>query len=134
MNKASSLTIDGKEYRVYVIYPSLVNSFEIREGDNSGTAQSGQEIRDIIGTAYIYDLQIEPNPKYPEDFDAVFDVLSAPVASHLVSMPYGQGSIEFRAAISSGSRTWYGKEAGYQRWKNMSINYRPLSLQRVVDV
>ena len=131
--EAYGLTIDGKDYRVHVIYPSLVNSFEIMEGPYSGTAQSGREIRDIIGTSYPYELQCQPDARYPEDFDALFDVLSAPVESHRVKLPYGQSTIEFDAAISSGSRTWHGKVAGYQRWKDMSITFRPIAPQRTVE-
>lgn len=124
------LTIDGKEYKVHVIRPSLKNSFTIMEGDNAGIAQSGREIRDIIGTAYSYQLEVEPNPLYPEDFDALFEALSAPVESHLVSLPYGQSSLEFYAAVSEGERTWYGKSLGFERWKHMSISFRPIAPQR----
>lgn len=130
MINAYGLSVDGTRYRVHVIYPSLVNSFEIVEGPYSGTAQSGRQIRDIIGTAYPYELRCEPDARYPEDFDALFEVLSAPVESHRVVLPYGQGTIEFDAAISSGSRTWHGKVAGYERWKDMSVEFIPLAPQR----
>lgn len=124
------LTIDNTEYRVHVVYPSLVNSFEIREGDNAGAAQNGREIRDIIGTAYSYEMQIEPNPLFPADFDALFEALSAPVTSHKIKLPYGQGLTEFEMAVSEGERTWYGKSAGYERWRGMKIKFRPIKPQR----
>lgn len=132
MAQAYGLNIDGREYRVHVIFPSLVNSFELREGSNTGVSQSGRQIRDIIGTAYSYELQAEPDARFPEDFDALFDVLSAPVESHRVVLPYGQSTIEFDAAIVSGKRTWYGKAANLQRWKDMSIQFEPIAIQRTV--
>lgn len=124
------LSIDGKEYRVNVIRPSLVNSFEILEGKNSGTALDFRKIRDIGGTNYIYEMRIEPNHQYPEDFDDLFHILSAPTESHRVSLPYGQDTIEFDAAISSGRRILYGKQGGKQRWRNMEIEFIPLEPQR----
>ena len=130
MAETYGINLDGKDYRVHVIFPSIVNSFEIREGPNSGAAQSGREIRDIIGTAYLYELQAEPDFEHPEDFDALFDALSAPVASHRVVLPFGQESIEFDAAVSSGKRTYHGYSAGYHRWKGLSISFRPIAPQR----
>ena len=102
------LTIDGVEYRVWVNYPSRVLSFKIVEGNNSGQSLSFREIRDIGGTKYNYTLQVQPDPEHPEDFDALFMALSAPVAYHMVSMPFGQGTIEFEAVVRSGSITDYG--------------------------
>lgn len=128
--RAYELTVDGLTYRVRVLFPTLENSFEIREGENAGYAQNGREIRDIIGTAYSYSMEVEPNPLFPEDYDALFDVLSAPVPSHRVSLPYGQSTIEFDAAVSDGRRLWHGRSAGFQRWKGMEISFRPITPQR----
>lgn len=124
------LKVDGIEYKVHVVYPTMVNGFEIREGGNAGTAQNGREIRDIIGTAYTYEMQIEPNPLFPTDFDALFHALSAPVPSHSVALPYGQDTLEFEAAVSEGERTWYGKSNGVQRWRGLKVKFRPITPQR----
>jgi len=133
MIQAYSLTVDDVSYRVHVIFPTLVNSFEIMEGPNSGTAQTGREIRDIIGTRYDYEMDVEPDARYPQDFDALFEVLSAPVESHRVNLPYGQSELSFDAAVSEGSRTWHGFTAGYERWKGLKIKFRALKPQRAVD-
>lgn len=124
------LTIDGVEYRVWVTYPSRVLSFEIVEGNNSGKSLSFREIRDIGGTRYNYTMKVQPHPDYPEDFDALFYALSAPVAYHMVSMPFGQGTIEFEAVVRSGSITDYGYQAGFRRWKDMEINMEAIEPQR----
>lgn len=127
---AYELTVDGVTYKVRVRFGTLDNEFEIREGDNAGYAQNGREIRDIIGTAYSYSMEVEPNPLFPQDYDALFHVLSAPVPSHRVALPYGQDTMEFDAAISDGRRTWYGRTAGFERWKGMEIHFRPIAPQR----
>lgn len=124
------LKIDGKNYRVHVLCPSLELSFSIAEGPNKATAQSGKEIRDVIATGYSYTMEVEPDISYPQDFDALFDAVSAPVDSHAVELPYGQSTLAFDAAISSGSIVWHGKQAGKQRWKGLSLSFRPIKPQR----
>lgn len=124
------INLDGTEYRVYVIHPSRVLSFEIVEGNNSGQSLSFREIRDIGGTRYNYTMKVQPDPEHPEDFDALFLAISAPVAYHTVSMPFGQGTIEFEAVVRSGSITDYGYQAGFRRWKDMEINMEAIEPQR----
>ena len=124
------INLDGTEYRVYVIHPSRVLSFEIVEGNNSGQSLSFREIRDIGGTRYNYTMKVQPDPARPEDFDALFMAISAPVEYHMVSMPFGQGTIEFEAVVRSGSITDYGYQAGYRRWKDMEINMEAIEPQR----
>ena len=124
------LTLDGKDYRVHVIYPSRVLSFEIVEGSNSGQSLSYREIRDIGGTRYNYTMNVQPDPAHPEDFDAFFYAISAPVASHMVSMPFGQDVITFEAVVRSGRITDYGYRAGFRRWKDMQISLEAIEPQR----
>lgn len=127
------LKIDNVEYKVHVIFPTLVNSFEIREGDNSGYSQNGREIRDILGTAYSYEMDVEPNPLFPADFDALFNALSAPVPSHSVTLPFGQDTLQFDAAITEGERTYRGESAGFHRWSGLRIKFRPITPQRTSE-
>lgn len=124
------INLDGKDYRVYVSYPSLVMAFEILEGPNSGKSLNYREIRDIAGTKYSYTLTVQPDPSYPEDFDALYYAISAPVASHQVSMPFGQDILSFEAVVRSGSITDYGYRAGYRRWKDMQISLEAIEPQR----
>lgn len=124
------ITLDGTEYRVHVIYPSRVLSFEIVEGSNSGQSLNYREIRDIGGTRYNYTMTVQPDPAHPEDFDALYYAISAPVASHMVTMPFGQDVITFEAVVRSGSITDYGYRAGFRRWKDMQINLEAIEPQR----
>lgn len=124
------ITLDGYEYRVNVIHPSRVLSFEIIEGRNSGQALSYRDIRDIGGTRYNYTMTVEPDPAYPEDFDAFFRDISAPVESHRVTMPMGQTSISFDAVVRSGNITDYGYLAGKRRWKTLEVSFEAIEPQR----
>ena len=44
------IVMDGKAYRVRVVYPSLSREFELLEGPNASTMLSGRNERDLLGT------------------------------------------------------------------------------------
>lgn len=125
-----NVTVDGREYRVRVIYGSLRRSFAVVEGPNSGQAITAKYIRDIIGTGYSYTLDIEPDPRYPQDYDDFYEVITAPVESHSVIMPYGQDVLEFAAAVESGEDTLGPTLVGVTRWTGLSVTFTAIKPQR----
>lgn len=126
----TGITIDGIDYNIRLKYETLRRAFEINEGQNSGNALDGTLIRDIIGTRYNYEIDIEPDPADPSDYDAFYDLISSPVAAHEVSFPYGQETITFRAVIQSGTDTYYGVVGCKRRWGGLSIVFQALTPQR----
>ena len=127
---AESINIDGKDYNVLVVYPSRRRRFTIREGNNSGVSLSFRKIRDIFGTEYGYSMTIKFNPQFPEDYDALYEVISAPVESHRVIIPYGQETLEFDAAVYSGEDLDMGVHAGVRRWTDLVLTFEPMEPQR----
>lgn len=125
-----NITMDGVRYRVRIVFGSLGRSFAIVEGPNGGTAITARKIRDIIGTEYTYEMQVEPDPRYPEDYDAFYDAISAPVESHWIEMPQGAGTARFEAAVLSGSDTYNGTLRGRNRWKRLRVQFQPAAPQR----
>ena len=124
------IIVDGIEYKVNVIKPSRELSFEITEGKNTGMSLAFREIRDIGGTKYNYTMRVEPLRDFPEDFDALFWALSAPVDSHRVVMPFAQTTLEFDAAIRSGRITDGDVSGGFRRWYGMEITFEAIEPQR----
>lgn len=122
--------VDGIEYKVNVIKPSRELSFEITEGKNTGMSLAFREIRDIGGTKYNYTMRVEPLRDFPEDFDALFWALSAPVDSHRVAMPFAQTTLEFDAAIRSGRIIDGDVSGGFRRWYGMEITFEAIEPQR----
>lgn len=118
------IMVDGVHYAVNVDYATLVRQFELIEGDNGGRMISGRETRDLIGTGYSYTMKLQPDPRYIDDYDALYEVLSAPQESHMITVPYGQGSISFEAMIEGGSDTYQGKVGGKQIWKGLNISFK----------
>ena len=56
---AGLFTVDGVSYKVRVPAGGLTRSFQVLDGKNAGRLLSGTMERDIIGTFYNYQLQIE---------------------------------------------------------------------------
>lgn len=130
---AQQLSMDGTTYRVRIVYDTLVRSFELLEGVNAGEMLSGRHERDLLGTGYTYQMQVEPDPRYPTDYDAFFEAISAPVDSHTIIMPYGQSTITYEAMVESGQDTYQGTVAGQTKWRGLTVQYRYIEPQRVPE-
>lgn len=126
------LTMDGTTYRVRIVYNTLVRSFELREGQNAGEMLSDRYERDLRGTKYSYQMAVEPDPRYPEDYDALYEAITAPVESHSVTVPYGQTTLTYDAMIDSGSDTMGDYLGGVRAWHGLVINFRAKNIQRAV--
>lgn len=127
------IVMDGVTYRLRVVYDSLIRAFELMEGINAGEMISGRHERDLLGSGYIYQMQVEPDPRFPQDYDAFFEAISAPVDSHTIVMPYGQSTITYEAMIESGQDTYHGVIAGRARWRGLTVQYRYIEPQRTPD-
>ena len=130
---AQQLNMDGTTYRVRIVYDTLIRSFVLLEGVNAGEMLSGRHERDLLGTGYTYQMQVEPDPRYPTDYDAFFEAISAPVDSHTIIMPYGQSTITYEAMVESGQDTYRGIVGGRTKWRGLTVQYRYIEPQRVPE-
>ena len=128
--RAMPVTMDGREYRVLVVYNSLVRAFELLEGENAGEMLSGRYERDLIGSQYAYEMQIEPDPEHVGDYDDFYEAITAPQSTHSVTMPYGQSTITFAARIISGTDQFVGTVGGVKHWKALTVQFVPIQPQR----
>ena len=124
------VTMDGKQYRVRVKIRTLRRSFRIEEDDRSGMVKSGAYFRSIIGTYYDYAMDVEPDPAAPEDYDAFFEAISAPVEAHTVTLPYGQETLTYQAMVSAGEDKQRDKVAGVTRWTGLTVTFTAKKPQR----
>lgn len=127
------ITMDGILYHVRVVYNTLEQGFELIEGPNASKMLSGRRELDLLGTEYPYQLAVEPDPAHQDDYDAFFWAISAPVNSHSVTMPSGNGTLTFDAMVRSGKRVYKGKLAGNSRWSGLVVNFDPIEPQRVPE-
>ena len=128
----NGIMLDGTLYDVRIVYGSIKRAFTIKEGKNGGESIGKYKIRDIIGTGYSYQMQIEPNPNNIAAYNAFYEAISAPIARHEVEMPYGDETITFDACIYSGTDTDAGMFANRRKWTGLTIVFEAYKPQREV--
>lgn len=124
-------TIDGKEFSGIGV-ESLQRSARIEDGPAADYMDSGDYQRDVIGTYYDYTLLITASDMFSSEYDALYELLTSPVDTHTVVMPYGASTLFFNAMIQSvddeiipmDSEMW---------WGNMTITFRAKSPQRLPE-
>lgn len=122
------LTVDGKKYNVLVT--SLTRKFQVLDGENAERTLSGAMIRDIIGTFYNYEITILPAVGKYGDYDALYEVLSAPQDSHRIVVPYAQNTLTFNAYVTAGQDNLIRKKPGEAYWTGLSVQFIAMAPQR----
>lgn len=121
------ITVDGVNYNVYDT--KITRDFQILDGENAGRLMNGKMERDIIGTYYNYTWEIEADDL--EIYDSLYEVLSAPVDSHTITVPYGKSeTITFEAYVSSGKDELGVNYEGNNYWKGLSIQFIAMEPKR----
>ena len=127
---AGLFTVDGVSYKVRVPAGGLTRSFQVLDGKNAGRLLSGTMARDIIGTYYNYQLQIEREGASLEEYDRLYEVLSAPTSFHSVTFPYGQSTLTFQAYVTEGSDNLLRQSGGKNYWTGLTIKFVAKSPER----
>ena len=127
------LSIDGKFYNVILPSNGVKRSFSILDGENSGRVQTGDMVRDIIGTYYNYTLEIGQDPQYPKDYDDLYEVVSNPVDFHTIIVPYAQGIYQFNAYVTDGEDTlnFISSNKDFYSWSGLSLNFVAMSPKKL---
>ena len=80
---------------------SLQRSIIFGMGGNSGTFITGEKFNDVRHSYYRYSLTISPYLTLKSEYEQMYSLLSLPVESHEINLPYAQGNITFKANVSS---------------------------------
>lgn len=126
----NGITLDGVYYNVAVTFGSMKRSFNLKEGSAKGESIMGRKIRDILGTEYTYEMNVEPFPDDILSYDLFYQEISQPVDSHTITLPYNQTTITFDAAIESGSDNYTGNYNNKEHWNGLTIKFSPMEPQR----
>lgn len=124
-------TIDGLQFDISVV--SLERRASLREGDNEGTAMSGRKIRDLKGTFYDYTVTLNTRDVGGQDYDELYELLTAPVDSHQVVMPYGQQTLAFEAYIEEVSDALKHMGKTKNLWGDLEVEFAAMEPQRIPD-
>ncbi len=124
----SVFTLDGKGYPGIHVN-DLERSFSILDGDNAGRLMNGDMTRDIVGTYYNYKMAVEADYGAVKTYDELYEAISAPVDSHVLTVPYGQEELTFKAYVTSGNDK-YNRINNLHRWSGLTISFVAMSPQR----
>ena len=122
-------SIDGVYYNVIVPENGIERNFQVLDDDTAGRVLSGVFIRSIIGTYYNYTIQLDTSRMDKAEYDAMYEVLSAPVDYHVLTVPYGQGTLTFDAYITSGKDTLRLMKDG-NWWEGLSLQFVAMAPER----
>ena len=118
------LSVDGVSYDANCIFEDVEQDFNILSDSDSGRTQDGTMYINVIGTYYGYKLTIKRKASASvASWDALWDVLSAPVSFHTITVPHNQGEISFDAYIASGTRKLERQWHGVNYWGDIEIQF-----------
>ena len=122
--------IDGVEFtRAVVGKPK--RSFQILDGENAGRQiLTARMERDVLGTFYNYSMSIDSRFMTKEEYDTLYELLSSPVDSHLIEVPYAQETLIFEAYVTNGTDELQGIRNNTNVWANLSVNFIAMEPQR----
>lgn len=120
-------TLDGVEFNVSIT--SLKRKFAVTDTENSGRTIDGNMHRDIIGTYYNYIMEIETKDLDLSDYDLLYEMLSAPVDSHMLTVPYAQKTLTFKAYVNGGQDDLKIRKTK-QIWNGLSVDFIAMEPQR----
>ena len=129
MSVPKGIILDGVHYDKLHI-AALKRNGEVLDGENAGRAKSGGMIRDIIGTYYNYTATIDADEGSAAQYDAFYEQITAPVNSHTVTFPYGQGTITYNAYVSKASDEVKSITDTETRWGSLSFDFIAMSPYR----
>lgn len=117
-------TIDNTSFNVSVT--KLERNGEVLETEQTTRSKSGIVSREIIGTIYNYTMNLEQKSESIEEYDRLYYLLTSPVNSHSITVPYGQSTLTMQAYITktSDKLPYLGK---YARWEGLSVEFMAMA-------
>lgn len=128
--KNDLVLLDGVNYNVGV--EDIERNFEVADTDASGRTADWAMHRDVVGTFYNYTVKFFMQSEDRDAYNRFYEAISAPVPSHVLTVPYGAGSMTFNAYVSKGKDKLFHKNrrTGAQTWDDLSINFVAMEPQR----
>lgn len=124
-------SVDGRYFNVLIPEDGIERNFAIVDTDDAGRVLTGAMERDIIGTFYNYTIKLVTNLLSFEEYDELYETLSAPVDYHILRVPYAQDTLQFKAYITSGKDVLKRMSAKGNHWQQLSVNFIAMEPERV---
>ncbi len=128
MSVEAKFKIDGVVYDVTV--KKFGRDFNALDTKNTNRTLDGVMHRDVIGTYYNYSMELNTSKLNVEEYDKLYEVISAPDEKHTMTFPYAQGMFTFDAYITNGSDELIFMKDGLNLWGNLKFNIIAMSPKR----
>lgn len=126
----SCFKIDGIEFTNAVV-SNPERSFSITDGENAGRLITIAKMeRDILGTFYNYTITVDHSFMSDEEYSEFYELISAPVDSHTLEVPYNNETLVFEAYITSGKDKLLGIRRNKNIWSELSLSFVAMAPQR----
>lgn len=122
--------IDGRDYGLTVPEGGIKRKFEIVDTDKAGRLITGEMLRDVVGTYYNYTVSFMTNKTTRQSYDAFYEAISAPVDYHMITIPYAQEMLTFKAYVTNGQDTLVRIDKDGNKWNGISINFVSMAPKR----
>lgn len=121
------ITIDGNNYNVGIVKITRKASQKI---ENLGTTMDLRKHYDIRGTYYDYDVELATKLMSLTDYDNLYELLTTPQESHIVTLPYGQTTLTFEARVSVASDVLVQSFSTFKKWGTIKVTFEALTPQK----
>lgn len=121
------ITIDGVNYSVGIIKITRKASQKI---ENIGITLDLRKHYDIQGTYYDYEVELATQHMNVAEYDRLYEILTTPVESHMVILPYGQSTLNFEARISVASDSLVKNFSTFKKWGTLKVTFEALEPQK----
>lgn len=124
-------TIDERQYP-HIGISDVTRRATLLEDGNGGVTLNGVYQRSLIGTLYSYSMVIyQLGDEYAEEYDEVYDIITAPVNNHTVVVPYGQTTKELRVYITGVDDSIRWEDSQGRLWGAMNVSFEAQEPSRV---
>lgn len=121
------ITIDNNTYSVGII---KVTRRATQNMENLGTTLDLRKHYDIRGTYYDYIVEMATSKMRVADYDSLYEVLTTPQESHVVTLPYGQGTLTFEARVSVADDILLNSFTNLKKWGTLKVTFEALTPQK----
>lgn len=113
--------LDGVAYRVHVT--ALTRKFALLDARDVGRTMDGHLYRETVGTLYHYEMTLAPIGEDTGEMDALWEVLSQPVKSHVCTFPYNQHTLTQRMHVTSGAQDLKRMTQQGNHWGEITLEF-----------
>lgn len=124
------ITIDDEEFDVGIVKITRKASLN---SESLGVTLDGTKHYEVKGTYYDYEVSFNVKAMNLEEYDTLYELITAPVEYHIVTLPYGQSSITFKAKTSISSDSIVFNYTNARKWGGFTVTFEALELQREVE-